>query len=78
MFVTTGYTLAATLATAGGCNPTNTSNTPCINNLALWQAILNIVTDFVLLMLPISLLWKLQVPLLQKLGLGLIFALGSA
>jgi hypothetical protein len=78
MTIITGYTMATTLATAGGCNPTNTDKTPCINNLAMWQAILNIITDFLMLLLPIPLLWKLQVPLTQKLGLALIFALGSA
>ncbi|OJJ56532.1 hypothetical protein ASPSYDRAFT_134418 [Aspergillus sydowii CBS 593.65] len=78
IFVITGYTLATTLATAGGCNPLNTGKTPCINSLALWQAILNIVTDFLMLLMPIPLLWALQLPLLQKLSLGLIFAIGSA
>lgn len=78
MFVITGYTLATTLATAGGYNPLNTGKTPCINSLALWQAILNIVTDFLMLLMPIPLLWALQLPLLQKLSLGLIFAIGSA
>lgn len=78
MFVITGYTLATTLATAGGCNPLNTGKTPCINSLALWQAILNIVTDFLMLLMPIPLLWALQLPLLQKLSLGFIFAIGSA
>ncbi|EEA19213.1 integral membrane protein (Pth11), putative [Talaromyces marneffei ATCC 18224] len=78
MFIITGYTLATTLATAGGCNPTNTDKTPCINDLAMWQAILNIVTDFLMLLLPVPLVWRLQAPLTQKLGLTLIFAIGSA
>ncbi|CEL04805.1 hypothetical protein ASPCAL05930 [Aspergillus calidoustus] len=78
MFIIAGYTLATTLATAGGCNPLSEGATPCINSLALWQAILNIVTDFLMLLIPIPLLWALQLPLLQKLSLGLIFALGSA
>jgi hypothetical protein len=78
MFIIAGYTLATTLATAGGCNPLREGATPCINSLALWQAILNIVTDFLMLLIPIPLLWALQLPLLQKLSLGLIFALGSA
>ncbi|KAL2829346.1 hypothetical protein BJY01DRAFT_255041 [Aspergillus pseudoustus] len=78
MFIIAGYTLATTLATAGGCNPLNTGQTPCINNLALWQAILNIATDFLMLLLPLPLLWALQLPLLQKVSLGFIFAIGSA
>ncbi|KAL3465447.1 hypothetical protein BJX64DRAFT_54589 [Aspergillus heterothallicus] len=78
MFVIAGYTLATTLATAAGCNPMNTGQTPCINNLALWQAILNIVTDFLMLLLPIPLLWALQLPILQKISLAFIFAIGSA
>lgn len=78
MFIVAGYTLATTLAVAGGCNPVNTDKTPCINDLALWQAILNIATDILMLMLPIPLLWSLQLPILQKIGVALIFMLGSA
>ncbi|OJJ42109.1 hypothetical protein ASPZODRAFT_137495 [Penicilliopsis zonata CBS 506.65] len=77
IFIITGYTLATTFATAAGCNPTHSDQTPCINSLALWLAILNIATDFLMLFLPIPMLWTLHLPVMQKATLALIFAIGS-
>ena len=41
------------------------------------QAVPNIVTDFVLLTLPLPLIWELQLPAVQRLALSGIFLLGS-
>lgn len=41
------------------------------------QSVVNIITDAVLLALPLPLIWRLQLPLGQKLGLSAVFLLGS-
>lgn len=48
-----------------------------VQGLFIGQAIPNIATDIVLLVLPLPLIWRLQLPLAQKLGLLAIFTLGS-
>lgn len=51
----------------------------CINenNLAYGITATNIVTDFVVLLLPIPWLLKLQLPMAKKIGIIGIFLLGS-
>lgn len=38
---------------------------------------LNITTSFAILFMPLPILWRLQLPRRQKIGLGLIFVAGS-
>jgi hypothetical protein len=54
-------------------------NAKCIPNLPQWyiNAAGNIVTDIVIFMLPIPVLWKLQLPKSQRLSLIAIFGLGT-
>lgn len=51
----------------------------CINRPGLYiaTAVANIVSDLVLFVLPIPMVIGLQIPLKQKIGLSLIFAVGS-
>ena len=51
----------------------------CINldQFFLGQAIPNIVTDMVILALPLPMIWKLHLPKSQKLALTCIFSLGA-
>ncbi|PNS15537.1 hypothetical protein CAC42_796 [Sphaceloma murrayae] len=51
----------------------------CIDSKAAWfaNAGINIVTDFVIFLLPMPALKKLQLPKKQKIGLMLVFALGG-
>lgn len=51
----------------------------CINRPALYitTAVLGVATDVVLLVLPVPMVLKLQMPVLQKAGLLLMFAVGS-
>lgn len=51
----------------------------CVNRGAIYitTAIIGIVTDVILLCLPIPTIWKLQMPLKQKIGLTGIFIIGS-
>ncbi|KAF2801642.1 uncharacterized protein BDZ99DRAFT_528115 [Mytilinidion resinicola] len=77
-FIITAYSLATIFIVGAGCQPTDASNGNCLNQLALWQAILNIVTDFAMMVMPLPMLYKLQMPLLQKMVLGFVFMVGSS
>ncbi|KAJ4411697.1 hypothetical protein N0V82_008933 [Gnomoniopsis sp. IMI 355080] len=76
-FICTVYTLVFTIILSIPCNPMKTTSTTCLNNLALAQAILNISTDGVLIIMPIIMLWDLQMERKQKFAVGCILALGS-
>lgn len=71
------YTLVFTAILSGPCNPLHSGTTTCLNNLALAQAILNISTDGVLIIMPMVTLWGLQMERKQKVAVGFILALGS-
>lgn len=77
--VCTIYTLVFTVMLAASCNPLRNApgTTTCLNNLALAQAILNISTDGVLVIMPMVTLWGLQMERKQKITVGCILALGS-
>jgi hypothetical protein len=51
----------------------------CINQPSLYiaTAVANILSDIILFVLPIPMVVKLQIPLMQKIGLGVIFTIGS-
>lgn len=51
----------------------------CINRPTLYiaTAVANILSDIILFILPIPMVIKLQIPLMQKIGLGFIFTVGS-
>ena len=48
------------------------------NVFGTWISLPNIITDLVLLILPMPVLWKTQISILRKLGLMAIFAVGCA
>jgi hypothetical protein len=73
----TGYSLAITIVAAGPCNPQTHSDQKCLTDLNLFMACINIITDFLILCLPIPMLRALQLPIKQKVLLGMVFALGS-
>lgn len=51
----------------------------CINRPAVYLAngVLNVVTDFVILLLPVPMIRGLQMPFRQKLLLAAMFSVGS-
>jgi hypothetical protein len=61
-----------------GWDPTITEGS-CINQPALYiaTAVANIVTDLMLLVLPVRLVIGLQMKRMQKIGLIVVFAIGS-
>lgn len=50
----------------------------CVNLTAFWfvNAVVNIVGDLVVFALPVPILWKLQMPWGEKVGLLPVFGLG--
>lgn len=76
-FVCTTYTVVFTIVLSIPCNPLKDGSTTCLNNLALAQAILNISTDGMLILMPVVTVWDLQMARKQKVAVGLILTLGS-
>ncbi|KAI4196374.1 MAG: hypothetical protein LQ346_003233 [Caloplaca aetnensis] len=79
----TAYTVANVLYIIFGCHPIQAVFNPltkgkCINGEAaiLAVATMTIVTDFIILLLPLPLVWKLHLPKIRKFQLTLIFLLG--
>ncbi|KAJ8058574.1 hypothetical protein OCU04_012751 [Sclerotinia nivalis] len=75
-FIIITYTLTISLVIAIPCIPTNPQNGECLIKCALWQAVLNILTDAAILTLPIYMLYLLKLPIKQKLAVGSIFGTG--
>ena len=68
-----------------GCDPVSAYWSPqwyngrCLNSaiIGTWISLPNIVTDIVLLILPMPILWKTHISLPKKIGLMITFATGS-
>ena len=63
------------------CTPVSafwTQQGKCLDfrQFAIGYAVVNIVTDFVVWLMPIPSVWKIQLPLPQRIALSMIFALG--
>ncbi|PTB47655.1 hypothetical protein M431DRAFT_549988 [Trichoderma harzianum CBS 226.95] len=71
------YTLTLTSITGGPCNPLKSGTTSCLENVALAQAVMNIVSDFAVIAIPIPTIHRLNFTLKQKLSVGCILAIGS-
>ncbi|KAL1960393.1 hypothetical protein VTO42DRAFT_7692 [Malbranchea cinnamomea] len=83
MAICIGLCISVTFADLFQCKPLGKAwygDTPgkCIDQLLFFRstAIINIVLDFVLLFLPMPLLWRVQRPLRQRIALVLIFCVG--
>jgi hypothetical protein len=83
-FVIAGYSAALTLALIFACNPirkgwdASITQGSCINRPAVYlaTAITNTVSDFILILIPIRVVWGLRMPLIPKLGVIVIFGIG--
>ncbi|KAL6862266.1 hypothetical protein J3F83DRAFT_745619 [Trichoderma novae-zelandiae] len=83
MAITTAYTLAAVLMTIFACKPIEKSwrkTLPgvCVNSISIWYStsVLNIVTDVLIIGLPLNEIRRLQLRLARKLLLCALFSLG--
>lgn len=78
-------TLSIVVATLAACRPFAANWDPtlpgavCINKEALfiWGSFPNIVTDIMILILPLRIIWNLQISKRLKVGLMLTFMVGS-
>ncbi|KAI0099454.1 hypothetical protein F4814DRAFT_442981 [Daldinia grandis] len=77
-FLILAYTIVFTVLFIGPCNPLSIGSGVCLNDVAISQAVLNIVFDVVIIVLPIPMVHKLHLPLKQKAVIGVLIGLGSA
>ena len=85
MMVVTGYSIALIAVLIFQCNPiprawdVSIVTGRCVNRPAVYvfTASINIATDFAILILPVPIVLSLKLPLTQKIGLGVMFAVGS-
>ncbi|RYN22670.1 hypothetical protein AA0115_g9074 [Alternaria tenuissima] len=85
MFVVVGYNIALVFPLIFACTPfrrnwdVTITEGSCIDRTPLYMAtaVLNMATDILLLILPIPMVVKLQMPRAQKAGLICIFGVGS-
>ncbi|KAH9906431.1 hypothetical protein F4778DRAFT_648835 [Xylariomycetidae sp. FL2044] len=77
------YCIAIALVTIFQCTPISAAydhlvQGKCINNARFWfaNAAFSIITDVIILVLPMPLVYKLQVTRVQKVALTMVFALG--
>ncbi|PYI01253.1 hypothetical protein BO78DRAFT_401468 [Aspergillus sclerotiicarbonarius CBS 121057] len=79
-----GYTVAITLALIFACNPiaknwdVTITTGHCINRTGFYlaTAITNTVSDVMLILIPIPVVFRLRLPLIQKLGISCMFGIG--
>ncbi|KAF4995616.1 hypothetical protein FGRMN_5007 [Fusarium graminum] len=71
------YTLVITILLAWPCHPLKPGTGNCVVNLAISQGVLNIVSDAIVIALPIPLIHRLNMPLRQRITAGVLLTLGS-
>lgn len=84
IFVVVGASISFTVATTLQCTPIShawdrwSGSESCINIGALWysNAIYNITTDFIIVLMVPPVIFKLKLPVRQKLALTCVFGLG--
>lgn len=64
---------------AASWDPLLAPTAQCANRAAIYiaTALIGIITDVMLLVLPLPTIWRLQMPVKQKIGLTGMFAIGS-
>lgn len=86
MFLVVGYNIALVFPLIFTCKPVQKNfdvfiiNGTCLDRTPIYMAtaVLNMVTDILLLVLPLPMIVKLQMPRIQKIGLICVFGVGSA
>ncbi|KAI1477418.1 hypothetical protein F4774DRAFT_389097 [Daldinia eschscholtzii] len=77
-FLIATFTIVFTVLFLGPCDPLSVGSGVCLNNIAIAQAVLNIVSDVIIIVLPIPMIHGLHMPLKQKIAVGLLIGMGSA
>ncbi|KAI8657306.1 hypothetical protein NCS57_01108600 [Fusarium keratoplasticum] len=86
LFLVAGYNISIFFAIIFGCQPFNkhwdvrVTEGSCVNRPAIYicTAVLGIASDLLLLVMPMPMIMRLQMPPRQKAGLVLLFGIGSA
>jgi hypothetical protein len=80
----TGYFIACTIVCIAGCHPVSyfwnkNQHGKCIDevNFFRWNGITNMLLDFLILCLPLSMTWRIRATLKQKIIISTIFLLGG-
>lgn len=78
-----GYFISCSIAAVFGCEPVSwfwNRDQPghCMDEIMFFKVngILNLILDLIVLLLPIPMLWRLQMYTKKKIALSLIFSLG--
>lgn len=58
------------------CSPLKPGTLNCETNLALLQGILNIVTDAAIIVLPLPMVYNLNIPVREKVALAAVLSAG--
>lgn len=84
MFIVFGYLFSNFITLLFGCSPIATYWKPsipghCIETIKAdyGYGSLNFITDLIMFVLPLPMVWKLQLSLKQKIGISLVFMAGS-
>jgi len=82
-FCVMGYWIACTVLAFTGCHPVTknwdkTVPGGCVDLIAFfrWNGICNLLIDFLILCLPMPMVWRLRITVKQKIVLSAMFALG--
>lgn len=86
LFLVAGYNISIFFAIIFGCRPFNkhwdvrVTEGSCVDRPAIYicTAALGIASDLLLLVMPMPMIMRLQMPPRQKAGLVLLFGIGSA
>lgn len=71
------YTVTLVVILTVPCNVITHGNNACFQNSAIAHGFLNIIFDVVLIVLPIPVIHSLNMPMRQKMIVGIIFGIGS-
>lgn len=71
------YTVVLVVILTVPCNIIVYGNNACFQNSAIAHGFLNVIFDVVLIILPLPVIWNLNMPMRQKLIVGMIFGIGS-
>lgn len=78
-----GYFISCSIAAVFGCQPISWFWNPhqpgqCMDEILFFKVngIMNLILDLIVLLLPIPMLWRLQMYTKKKIALSLIFSLG--
>ncbi|KAJ6183587.1 hypothetical protein N7519_004888, partial [Penicillium mononematosum] len=72
------YTLVLCIITGGPCSPLHLTNMGCLRNVSMVHAVLNIVSDLAVIIIPIPTIHGLHSSKKNKITVGCLLALGSS